>query len=347
MRTLQAVRGSQREHRLMAHSLLLRRILVRRILVRRFFMRPFPLWRFAIAALATIATCVSVCDGAFAQAYPSRVIRIVVPFAPGGQPDTMARLFAQHLATTVGANVIDNRPGNNTIIGAKAAASAAPDGHTLLFATSSSLAIAPALTRNAGYDPVKDFAPIVGVSMAPMYLTVGPSVPAKSVADFIAFAKANPGKLNFAAPNGGPPHLAGEAFMRAAGINITPVFYRTMNQAFTDMLAGQMDIIFDSLAALTPLIRDGKIRALVSLGVKRTTELPDVPTMAESGLPDLRVITWNGFAAPAGTPDAIVKKLNVAVNEALVSPTIRETLTTFGAEPLGGSPREFADFVSP
>src|SRR5712671_4136939 len=132
MRTLQAVRGSQREHRLMAHSLLLRRILVR-----RFFMRPFPLWRFAIAALATIATCVSVCDGAFAQAYPSRVIRIVVPFAPGGQPDTMARLFAQHLATTVGANVIDNRPGNNTIIGAKAAASAAPDGHTLLFATSS------------------------------------------------------------------------------------------------------------------------------------------------------------------------------------------------------------------
>jgi len=282
---------------------------------------------------------------AVAQSFPSNVIRIVVPFAPGGQPDTMARLFAQHLATTVGANVIDNRPGNNTIIGAKAAASAAPDGHTLLFATSSSLAIAPALTRNAGYDPVKDFAPIVGVSMAPMYLTVGPSVPAKSVADFIAFAKANPGKLNFAAPNGGPPHLAGEAFMRAAGINITPVFYRTMNQAFTDMLAGQMDIIFDSLAALTPLIRDGKIRALVSLGVKRTAELPDVPTMAESGLPDLRVITWNGFAAPAGTPDAIVQKLCDLMVEGGKTERIQKILDTFGIDESARDSRYFEKVV--
>jgi tripartite-type tricarboxylate transporter receptor subunit TctC len=171
-------------------------------------------------------------------------------------------------------------------------------------------------------------------------------VKAKTVAEFVAYARANPGKLNFAAPTGGPPHLAGEIFKRAAGIEMTPVFYRTMNQAFTDMMAGQMDIIFDSPAALAHLLRDGKIRALVSMGAKRTAELPDVPTMAESGLPDIRVVTWNGFVAPAGTPDAIVKRLNASFNDALMSATIRETLNKFGSEPLGGSPQEFADFVS-
>ncbi len=300
-----------------------------------------PLSCFAFAALS-----VAMAGGAFAQAYPSHVIKIIVPFAAGGQPDTVARVFAQHLAGTVGATVIDNRPGNNTIIGAKAAAMAAPDGYTLLFGSSSSLAIAPALNQNAGYDPVKDFTPIVGISSSPMYLTVGPSVKAKTVAEFVAYAKANPGKLNFAAPTGGPPHLAGEIFKRAAGIEMTPVFYRTMNQAFTDMMAGQMDIIFDSPAALAHLLRDGKIRALVSMGAKRTAELPDVPTMAESALPDIRVVTWNGFVAPAGTPDAIVKRLNASLNDALMSATIRETLNKFGSEPLGGSPQEFADFIA-
>jgi len=184
--------------------------------------------------VAFAALAVAVAGQASAQPYPNRVIKIVVPFAPGGQPDTVARVFAQHLAGTVGPTVIDNRPGNNTIIGAKAAASAAPDGYTLLFGSSSSLALAPALSPNAGYDPVKDFAPIVSISRSPMYLTVGPSVQARSIAEFVAYAKANPGKLNFAAPTGGPPHLAGEIFKRAAGIDMTPVFYRTMNQAFTD-----------------------------------------------------------------------------------------------------------------
>ena len=306
-------------------------------------MLKFSPWRvFAFAVLALV----TMCGGTAAQSYPSRIIKIIVPFAPGGQPDTIARLFAQHLATTVGANVIDNRPGNNTIIGAKAAAGAAPDGYTLLFGSSSSLALAPALTQNPGYDPVKDFAPIAAVSMSPMYLIVGRSVPATTVAEFIAYAKAHPGKLNFAAPTGGPPHLAGEAFKRATGIDITPVFYRTMNQAFTDLLAGQMDIIFDAPASLASLLRDRKVRALVLLEAKRMAELPDVPTMMESGLPDLRVMTWNGFVAPSGTPDVIIKKLNVAINDALMSASVRETLSTFGSEPLGGSPQEFAEFIS-
>jgi tripartite-type tricarboxylate transporter receptor subunit TctC len=282
----------------------------------------------------------------FADSYPSRVIKIIVPFGPGGQPDVIARVFAQHLAAAVGPTVIDNRPGANTTIGSKAAATSDPDGYTLFFGSSTSLAIAPALMANAGYDPVKSFTPIAGVSSSPMYLTVGPSVKAKSVAEFVAFAKANPGKLNFAAPTGGPPHLAGEIFKRSTGIEITPIHYRSMNQAIIDTIAGQMDIIFDSPAPLAPLIREGKIRALVSLGNRRLPELPDVPTMAESGYPGLQVVTWNGLVAPAGTPDEIVGKLNAAINEALKKPEIRETLTKFGSEPLGGTPQEFAGFVA-
>lgn len=282
----------------------------------------------------------------FADSYPSRVIKIIVPFGPGGQPDVIARVFAQHLAAAVGPTVIDNRPGANTTIGSKAAATSEPDGYTLFFGSSTSLAIAPALMANAGYDPVKSFTPIAGVSSSPMYLTVGPSVKANGVAEFVGFAKANPGKLNFAAPTGGPPHLAGEIFKRSTGIEITPIHYRSMNQAIIDTIAGQMDIIFDSPAPLAPLIREGKIRALVSLGNRRLPELPDVPTMAESGYPGLQVVTWNGLVAPAGTPDEIVGKLNAAINEALKNPEIKATLTKFGSEPLGGTPQQFAGFVA-
>ena len=281
-----------------------------------------------------------------AQGYPNRIIKLIVPFGPGGQPDVVARVFAQYLAATVGTIVIDNRPGANATIGSKAAANAEPDGYTLLFGSSTSLAIAPALNQSAGYDPVKSFTPIVGISSSPMYLTVGSSVQAKTIAELVAYAKANPGKLNFAAPTGSPPHLAGEIFKRAAGINIMPVHYRSMNQAIIDAVAGQMDIVFDSPAPLVPLLRDGKIRALVSLGGRRMPELPDVPTMAESGLPDLRVVTWNGLVAPAGTPEAIVAKLNAAINDALRSSQIREALAKFGSEPLGGTPQEFASFVT-
>ncbi len=300
--------------------------------------------RCAWMAIALVAAA-GVTQVSFAQTYPNRVIKIIVPFAVGGQPDTVARVFAQHLAMTVGPTIVDNRPGNNTTLGAKAAASADPDGYTLLFGSSTSLAIAPAITANAGYDPVKSFAPIVAISSSPMFLTVGPSVPAKTIAEFVAHAKANPGKLNFASPSGGPPHLSGEMFKRAVGIDIVPVFYRTMNQAITDLLAGQMDIVFDSPAPLAHLLREGKIRALVSLSAKRSPQLADVPTMAESGLPDLQVTTWNGLVAPAGTPAAIIVRLNAAINDALKSPDIRETLSRFSSDPIGGTPQQFADFI--
>lgn len=298
------------------------------------------------AAAVLAITMLGAAGSTTAQNYPNRVIKIIVPFGPGGQPDVIARVFAQHIAATVGPTVIDNRPGANTTIGSKAAASAEPDGYTLFFGSSTSLAIAPAVMQNAGYDPVKSFTPIAGVSSSPMYLTVGPSVPAKTVADFIAYAQANPGKLNFAAPTGAPPHLAGEIFKRTVGIDITPIHYRSMNQAIIDTIAGQMDIVFDSPAPLAPLLREGRIRALVSLGTRRMPELADVPTMAESGLPELRVVTWNGLVAPAGTPDSIVARLNAAINDALKNPEIRATLAKFGSEPLGGTPAEFAGFVA-
>ena len=280
-----------------------------------------------------------------AQSYPSRVIKLIVPFSPGGQPDTIARIVAQHLSGSVGTTIIDNRPGANTTIGTKAAAAAEPDGYTLLFGSSTSLAIAPAL-KAGEYDPIKSFQPIAMISSAPFILVVGPSVPAGTVAEFIAYAKAHPGKLNFAAPTGGPPHLAGEMFKAATGIDIVPVSYRAMNQAFTDLIAGQMDVIFDAPALLLPFIRDGKARALVVMSARRTGDLPDVPTMAESGLPDLSLTVWNGLVAPAGTPEAIVSKLNAAINDGLKSSAIRAALVKLGSEPLIGSPQEFAAFIA-
>ena len=232
---------------------------------------------------------------AHAQTYPTRVIKMVVPFAPGGQPDAIARLIARHFSAKVGTTIIDNRPGASGLIAIRAATSAEPDGHTILFASTTTLAILPALSRSADFDPVKSFVPIGMISSAPFILTVGPSVPAKTVQEFVAYAKAHPGKLNFAAPTGGPPHLGGELFKAATGIDIVPVSVPPMNQAFTDLIGGQMDVIFDAPALPLPLIREGKIRALVAMSAKRTPDLPDVPTMAEAGLGDVEVTVWNGL----------------------------------------------------
>lgn len=283
---------------------------------------------------------------AHAQTYPTRVIKMVVPFAPGGQPDAIARLIAQHFSAKVGTTIIDNRPGASGLIAIRAATSAEPDGHTILFASTTTLAILPALSRSADFDPVKSFVPIGMISSAPFILTVGPSVPVKTVQEFVAYAKAHPGKLNFAAPTGGPPHLGGELFKAATGIDIVPVSYRTMNQAFTDLIGGQMDVIFDAPALPLPLIREGKIRALVAMSAQRTPDLPDVPTMAEAGLGDVEVTVWNGLVAPAGTPPAVVARLNAALNEGLKSPEVTTALRNFGSLPVSGSPEDFARFVA-
>jgi tripartite-type tricarboxylate transporter receptor subunit TctC len=304
---------------------------------------PRPTIRISTALLAAIAFAL-LAGAAFAQSYPNRVIKLIVPFSPGGQPDAIARIIAQHLSASVGTTIIDNRPGANTTIGTKAAAAAEPDGYTLLFASSTSLALAPAL-KGGDYDPVKSFTPVAMVSSAPFILAVGPSVPSNTIAEFIAYARARPGKLNFAAPTGGPPHVAGEMFKAATGIDIVPVSYRAMNQAFADLISGQMDIIFDAPALLLPFIRDGRARALVVMNARRSADLIDVPTMAESGLPHLSLTVWNGVVAPAGTPEPIVARLNIAINDGLLSPDIRTALARLGSEPLAGSPRDFAAFI--
>ena len=259
---------------------------------------------------AVAVAVVMTAGAALAQNYPNRVIKIIVPFGVGGQPDVVARVFAQHLAATVGTTVIDNRPGANTTIGSKAAASAEPDGYTLLFGSSTSLAIAPALNQNAGYDPVKSFIPIAGISSSPMYLAVGPSVQAKTVAELVVHAKSASGKIEFCRADRQPAASRRRDFQARDGDRHHAGSLPQHEPSHHRLLAGQMDIVFDSPAPLAALLRDGKIRALVAMGSKRMPELPDVPTMAESGLPDLRVVTWNGLVAPAGTPDAIVAKLN-------------------------------------
>jgi tripartite-type tricarboxylate transporter receptor subunit TctC len=299
-----------------------------------------------LLASAAVAILAIGAEPLCAQAYPNRVIKLIVPFSAGGQPDTIARLFAQHLSANVGATVIDNRPGANATLGSKAVAAAEPDGYTLLFGSSTSLALAPALNPAAGYDPIKSFTPVAMISSAPFILAIGPSVPAKSISEFVAYAKANPAKLNFAAPMGGPPHLAGEWFKRVTGLNIVPISYRSMNQAVTDLISGQMDIIFDAPAILMQLVREGKLSALVVMDKKRAVSLPDVPTMVEAGLPDLQLTVWNGLVAPAGTPEPIIRQLNAAINDALLSPDIAAALANFGSEPLRGTPREFANFIA-
>jgi tripartite-type tricarboxylate transporter receptor subunit TctC len=283
---------------------------------------------------------------ALAQSYPSRVIKMIVPFSPGGHPDTMARLIGGQLNASVGTTIIDNRPGANGLLAARAAIAAEPDGHTLLYGSVTTLAILPALSRSADFDPVKAFVPVASMSTSPFLMAVGPSVPARTVAELIAYAKAHPGKLNFAAPTGGPPHLAGEMFKAATGIDIVPISYRAMNQAFTDLIGGQMDIMFDAPALLLPLIRDGKVRALVAMSPKRFADLPDVPTMAEAGLPDRTMTVWNGVVAPAGTPEAVVTRLNAAINDGLSTGEIKATLGKFGSEPLMGTPKEFGAFIA-
>lgn len=298
-----------------------------------------------VAGAAFAAVSISIAS-AQAQPYPNRVIKLVVPFSAGGQPDTIARLFAQRMSASIGPTIIDNRPGANTTLGAKAVASAEPDGYTLLFGSSTSLALAPALNANAGYDPVKSFTPIAMVSSAPFILTTGPSVPAKSIAEFVAYVKANPGKLNFAAPAGGPPHLAGEWFKRVTGLSIMPISYRSMNQAVTDLISGQMDIVFDAPTILIQLVRERKISALVVMEKQRASVLPDVPTMAEAGLGDVQLTVWNGIVAPAGTPEPIVRQLNATINEALQSPDIAAALANFGSDPLRGTPKEFSEFIA-
>jgi tripartite-type tricarboxylate transporter receptor subunit TctC len=298
------------------------------------------------AALAAALTLVGARD-VIAQGYPAHPVKFVVPYPAGGAADILARVVGQKLSERLGQPVvIDNRPGAGTAIGSELVAKAPADGYTILMGTVSSHAINPALNTHVGYDPIKDFAPISPVASLPFILDVHPAVPANSVAELIALAKAHPGKLNFAsAGNGTSNHLAGELFKSMAGIDIVHVPYRGSAPALSDVIAGQVTMMFDLTITSLPQIQAKQVKALAITTPKRSALAPDLPTVAESGLPGYAVDAWFGVFAPAGTPMPIVDRLNADTVAAMSLPDVRERLAGQGAEPLTSTPAAFADFV--
>ena len=271
--------------------------------------------------VAAIVTLVALAGGApaLAQSYPARVIKLIVPFTAGSPNDVMARLLTQHLQSRLGQPiVIDNKPGGGTSIGAKAAAAAEPDGYTLLF-ISSALVIDPAM-KQVDYDPFKDFTPVASVNTTSWLLVVSPSLPVKTVAEFVAYTKANPGKINFAATQGTAAILVAERFKQLSGADVAIIPYKGGAAALPDFLGGRIQMLDPTPSTSLSLIRDGKMRALAITSASRSPELPDVPTASEVGMPGLTLEFWAGVLAPAGTPPAIVGKLNTAINETLRSP---------------------------
>lgn len=279
------------------------------------------------------------------QDYPNRPIRMIVPFPPGGPIDTMARLVADELGTSVGKVVVENRPGGGSTIGTKLVAAADPDGYTLMFGSSGSLAVAPALYSSLGVDPRKAFAPIATVAMLPHVFVVNLDVPAHTIAEFVAYAKANPGKINFGAGLGTPPHLLSTLFKTEANIDVVYVPYNGSAQSVTDLIGGRTQFTIDGLVTLYPLIQAGKVRPLAVARAERWPPLPDVPTLVESGYPDFVIDAWTGVVGPAGTPPAIIEKLNAAINAGLRSPEAQAKLAKFSAIAATGTPDDFKKFL--
>jgi tripartite-type tricarboxylate transporter receptor subunit TctC len=303
--------------------------------------------RLMSAAVAMSGLWLGAAELAYAQPYPVRPIKIVVPTPAGGPVDVIARLVGNYLSSTIGqAVLIDNRPGAGNTIGSKEAAQAEPDGYTLLYSSASGLVFAPILQKNAGYDPLTSYDPIALVAQSSTILVVHPSVPANSVQELVAYAKANPGKVNFSSGGIGVlPHLLGEWFKSMAGIDIVHVPYRGGGPSINDLVGGQVQMTFEGTSVLVPLIQAGKLRALATTSAKRIAQLPDLPTMAESGFPGFVSTSWTGLLAPAHTPREIIDKLNARINEGVTSAEFKAALAKLGNEPLGGTPQDFSDVI--
>jgi tripartite-type tricarboxylate transporter receptor subunit TctC len=279
--------------------------------------------------------------------YPTRPITIIVPFPPGGNSDIVVRSLAERLSLVFGQPVIvENRPGGAAgTVGAKAVANAIPDGHTLLFTPAAPLVTAPAIYKNLGYDPFKSFAPVATIFSTPQMLAVSPAVPVESMEQLASYTKANPGKINFASPGfGTQPHLLGEMFRLITGANIVHVPYKGAAPAVADLLAGQVQMFFDTVALFLPHIQAGKLKAVAVADDTRSAQLPTVPTTTESGFPTLQATFWAGIVAPMGTPEYVVDKLNASINEILQTPELEASLAKFNAKPKIGSPQDFATF---
>ena len=281
-----------------------------------------------------------------AQAWPGKPIKLIVPFPPGGGTDTFARPLAARLGQQLGQQVvIDNRGGAGGTIGAAAAAKSPPDGYTI-FMGAVHHAVAPAVYKSLPYDLEKDLVPITGVAYVPDVLVVNNKVPAKDLKELIAYAKANPGKMNYGSSgNGTSRHLAGEIFNKMAGTSITHVPYKGSGPAMTGLLGGEIQMIFEGLGSAAGQIRSGAIRALAVTSPRRSPAFPDIPTMAEAGMPGFESISWYGFWAPAGTPPEIIKRLQQEVAKALASPELAQIWASQGADPGGESSEQFAKYI--
>jgi tripartite-type tricarboxylate transporter receptor subunit TctC len=303
--------------------------------------------RLLFGAMVMLGISLCPADFATAQSYPNRPIKLIVPFPAGGPPDVIARVLADAMSARLGQTVVvENRVGAGATIGTRSVAIAEPDGYTLLFASTTSLSIAPALFKSVDYDPVKSFAPVASVSVGPMVVVVHPSVPAKTIPELVAHAKANPGKLNYGAGVAAPPHIAWGLFTKVTGTDIAFIPYRGMAPAMTDLLSGQIQIMIDGTGPLLPHIQEGKIRALAVTGNTRSPDFPQLPTMIESGYPDYVLSFWTGVVAPAGTPADVVARLNGAIGASLKAPSVTANLAKFNVEANISAPQEFATFIA-
>ena len=283
---------------------------------------------------------------ALAQAWPQKPVKIVVPFAAGGNTDGIARVTAERLTAVLGQQVlVENRAGANGAIAAEFVARAAPDGYTLLMAAMPLVAVLPVVAKQA-YDPVKDFAPVSNIGSNPFVLGVHKSVPASNVREFVAFIRANPGKFNYASGGSGSvSHLSAALFVKRAGLEMTHVSYKGGAPAVADLLGGQVQMYFGNLSELAPHAAGGNLRIIGVSSEKRAKQLPEVPTIAESGFAGFRTLTWNGLMAPAGTPPAIVTRLAQEVSTIAATPAVAQRLEQLGVDPIGNTPQQFADTI--
>src|SRR5713101_5034450 len=299
-----------------------------------------------VAAALFVALAFS--GGVAAQGRPEKPVRFIVGFTPGGPSDILARALGQKLADQWGQQlVIENRPGAGGNIAAEIAAKSAPDGATWLLGNNSILATNQSLYRGLNYDPVKDFAPVALVAIQPNILVVNPAVPAQSVPELILFVKQNPGKLNYASSgSGAAAHLAGELFKAMAGVDMVHVPYKGAQPALTDVISGQVQLMFATSASVVPYVKAGRLRALAVTTAQRSALIPELPTMSESGVPGFEATTWHGVVVPVQTPAVVIESLNREINNALNQADLRERLAGLGAEVAGGTPGEFADYIA-
>lgn len=299
------------------------------------------------ALLPLAAALVAAAPAMANDAFPSKPVRIVVGFSPGGSNDIVARLLAPKLADGLGQQVVvENKPGAGGNIAAQTLLSAPPDGHTLMMCTTGTLSIQPHLVKNMPFNPETDLQPVTLIANAPYLLLVNASVPAKNVQELIDYAKRKPGALNFASSgNGTGGHLAGEMFKSKAGVNIVHVPYKGTGQAMTDLLAGQVSIIFDQAVSSMPYAKSGKLRVLAVASPQRLKGLPDIPTVSESGVPQFDPVTWTGLCASKGTPAAAIQRVQRELAKVLAMPDVSQKLVADGLEPVGSTPEKFREFL--